>query len=159
MGTSKSIEGQSPDQTWLDALTTSPWSQQIPPVIMEELRSSLILVLPSHMAAINRGWVLRNLTAQQYARLESDEPQNGQPAQVHVQGVPRLKLDQALVLRITWGTEDSYDNNTRSSRRKLLHGKWAGHSFDVVEDCSSMEMGEGWQDVTGELVKESQAWQ
>lgn len=70
---------------------------------------------------------------------------------LHVKGVPRLSLDKALVMRISWTDKGVYRSST-PSLAKLVHGEWSGHRFEVLDAEQSLRG--DWRDVTEEMVAE-----
>lgn len=122
------------------------------------LRRSLETLLRPQAFDDKSGWILRNMTAREYVRLELVASEQDHNARANVEGASSLSLDKALVLRICWGGAWGWgDENKRE--RDLCSGKWAGHYFDVVRKDAGALVGAGWQEVTEEIVKEGEAWE
>jgi len=151
------VEGQSRTQAWLAALTTVARTAQTDRTTMRKLQCSLSEMLQRQTDVSQRNWILRNLTVQQYVRLKFDRPRRTQEANVYVRGASWLTLDRALILRISWGANETgtYDKRADDRLNASLRGSWAGHCFDVAEDSVSLEY--SWHDVTDEVVKEAKA--
>lgn len=100
-------------------------------------------------------WTLRNLKTKEYVSLSKSRRYVRESSYVNVKGCPWLSLDKALVLRLSW-TEHDLDRSILppNTIHQVHHGKWAGHSFDIVCQAPS-ELGAPWRDVTEEIVKEA----
>ncbi|CAN8104411.1 unnamed protein product [Discula destructiva] len=151
--------------TWRDAFALHSTSGQsrIGQRDVDILRRSLEMVLegacrPGDAASGTGEWVLRNRTSLEYVHLRSDSSDADEKHNVYVLGAPNVSVDQALMLRICWGSERGsslfYDPRFRSVGERLVHGRLAGHCFDVV-DLHDFSADGGWRDVTNEIVKEA----
>ncbi|CAJ2502407.1 Uu.00g098010.m01.CDS01 [Anthostomella pinea] len=124
------------------------------------LRRSLEALFEPADIRQEKDWVLRDLTAKESVRLELAGSAGSQGVKVHVEKVPSLSLDNALMLRICRGGAAGPGWSGESQKyRDLVSGKWAGHCFDVVQrDDESLESA-GYEDVTEQIAKEGSAWE
>lgn len=122
------------------------------------LRKSLNHVLSVSQPKLRSHWTLRNHTTRQYVQLKCAYNGAMEP-QLHVKGVPLLSLDKALLMRLCW-TKLDYPAGYNPAAERVLRGQWAGHRFDVVSAGQGSRGGsaEGWEDVTGDLVKQWKEW-
>ena len=155
-------------EVWLNSFTNLRGSSGIPDGYLNALQVSLKDALSvTRPADPPRTWILRNHTTHEFVSLKACRMYGKQERCVHVNGLPWLSLDKALILRICWAApsprlynddkdENEYDTE-HNLMKKLKRGQWAGHSFDVV--CAEgTELSEQWHDVTKEVVKEGRAW-
>lgn len=135
------VDGQDGGEVWLKAFMSASWTEQNPPAVIHQLRRGIETTLRAQVADTQRHWILRNLTAHQYVRLKFNKSRESHEAHVHVQGAPRLTLDQAIVLRISWGAKDGCRDRVEAHEEALLRGSWAGHCFDVMKTAQAKLMG------------------
>lgn len=102
-------------------------------------------------------WLLRNLTTKQYVRLNTKSASSGssEVPEVHVAGARWLSIDQALLLRICWGSAE-YRHSGNDYAVAMSRGKWAGHCFDIV--AAQNVTVKGWDDVTEQIVHDGADW-
>ena len=141
-------------QCWLEAISSPLITYSMPPQVHLALRSTLEDALRLEVPLPREKWALRNLTTNEYVRLEV----------VHAKDIiayvetatPWLPLDIALLIQIIW-----YSPGTVNSPRFIpslgayKRGVWAAHRFDVVRIVEVNPEG-AWKDATESVVK--QAW-
>ncbi|TKA62738.1 hypothetical protein B0A55_09041 [Friedmanniomyces simplex] len=155
-GRYEDVEGMDCRQKWLDTLRISILGAELSPSVSGKLRSDVGMVVGNRASVEHNDWILRNLTTQQYVRLQLRRSEQGGSTQVYVAGARWLSLDQALILRICWGPPKG-DPGESGKSAKLLQGAWSGHCFEVVEDAGGVP-GAELKDVTAELVEEGRGW-
>jgi len=141
-------------QCWLEAFSSPAITYSMPPQVHLALRSTLEDVLRLEVPLRGEKWALRNLTTNEYVRLEVADTEN---IIAYVEtAAPWLPLDIALLIRIIWYTTGA--EGSRPFRRSVgpdKRGAWAGHRFDVVRIVEVNPEG-AWTDATESVVK--QAW-
>lgn len=142
--------------TWLSAFDSVCCNEQSGISVTDQklLRHSLRSLLSAGKPKSNSKWILRNHSTQQYVHLRCSSNVVAE-TELRVKGLPALTLDKALMMRICWTTTKIYPSG-KGGEGKDLRGLWAGHRFDVVGDDhdQSKALGEQWQDVTEDVVKE-----
>ena len=143
---------------WLEAIASPSITQGIPHRILLMLKSAVEDHLRLKSPQPGEKWALRNLTTNEYFRLEIAHCTTAERIIAHVEtAAPWLTLDAALLFHIYWsgglpleGKATIASTPPRSDRFK--RGAWAGHCFDVVR-CSEPLLAEAWKDVTESVVK------
>lgn len=144
------------DRCWLGLFDVKTRCAKIPKAITRELRSRLrdhILKMQSISLEGSGRWILRNLTKKEAVHLICSAPVECAAVRkqltVCVAGAsPELSMDKALMLKICWTLQgDPYSRGAA----ELKQGGWAGDSFEVVP-AQIDDLGEGWTDVTKELL-------
>jgi hypothetical protein len=95
-------------------------------------------------------WLLRNLTTNQYVTLKQRKQYLHKGSYFHVDGIPSLSVDKALLMKISWSREVD-------SAMKGKPCEWAGHCFDIV-DIGSEPLNEQWSDATADIAAEWRKW-
>lgn len=98
----------------------------------------------------DRSWVLRNLDTKEFVRCYTGKDCRGY-VEASGDSAQPLKLDYALLCRISWTDSDGREYKFNQVQR----GVWAGHRFEIVSlDSISPSEASGWTDVTAKFVKE-----
>jgi hypothetical protein len=117
----------------------------------KEFATACFVALDSSLEDLH---ILRNLTTKEYVRFRRQIGTKGNRAYVEHPDVDQLRLDDLLLLRISWaGASHSQELEKLGVRR----GVWAGHCFDIIpfnHDAVVSEH-EDWQDSTDEVVKQA----
>ncbi|KAK5732636.1 hypothetical protein LTR17_010317 [Elasticomyces elasticus] len=149
------VGGKDCCRKWKDALNTIIHDAKLPSSVSSSLWSSLGGAMVGYLPSQQDRWILRNLTTLEYVRLDVAWSEDSVSFQAFAASANWLSLDQALTLRICWGTSQSYRADKETTAR-LLRGQWAGHCFEVVNWRE--ELGLEWKDVTAQLVEEGKRW-
>ena len=128
----------------------------------EMLRESLVEASTLFPAwALERKWVLRNLSTNEFVSIFFDDGDDLLGPYAHhaivaygaqcVHG--KLALDDVLMMRTCW-TSPKYSSARFTN--DVWQGKWVGHCFGIVlrEEMSEEE---GWKDATSEILAEGEA--
>jgi hypothetical protein len=145
-----------PEETWITAWTSNNPQEagirsKFAKRMATELSSACSVTLGSSPHEV---WILRNLTTNEYLRFRIYEGPYGSRAFVDHPDVDRLRLDDVLLLRITW-TKPSYLYKGRYLG--IHYGLWAGNCLDVIpldRDLVNFQQ-DGWKDRTGEVVAQA----
>ena len=157
---------------WLRAISSPLITRTTPLWTFQMLKSGLEDALRLNAPLPGEKWVLRNLTANEYVRLEvadgtdvatdteaADSTDRAIVAYVET-AAPWLNLDVALLLRIFWYREGARTQPGTTTARYAVRmsnifkrGAWAGHCFDVVR-CSEL-LPDTWKDSTDSVVSQA----
>ncbi|KAF4970773.1 hypothetical protein FZEAL_9976 [Fusarium zealandicum] len=164
------------DDLYLDGFWKHIRSAGIPP----ELQESMAATFPTFSIEPGSKWYLRNLTQNEYIRMEAIITSDGEVT-ISFLGNHWLTLDIILLWLISWRGDDARDTYSWEQLEQFVGvtdtglgdtmidptygpldhtfwpiwaGPWAGHRLDVVAD----EVGVGWVDRTGMIESLSGKW-